>query len=126
MAREWHSRGCVYIIKAPNNLYKIGYTENVAKRLRDLRAMSPVELILVHVIEWDDKYSLENTLHQKYHSQLHHGEWYSLSDQEVKWLKTLDEDEIKRRVKAVEKNDKENHAKRKHSYFTVVNNHRKG
>jgi hypothetical protein len=49
----------------------------------------------VHSIEYDEMYYLEEALHYKYSSHRHHGEWFSLSENQVKWIRSLDKENIK-------------------------------
>ena len=95
MAKEWNTSGYVYLIRSSNGLYKIGCSNNVVKRMGVLRTMSPVELTLVHSIEYDEMYSLEEALHYKFSNNRHHGEWFSLSESQVRWIKSLDKENLR-------------------------------
>lgn len=84
-----NGKGYVYLIKSRNQLYKIGSSINIPNRMISLRYMSPVELILAHSIESEDMYGLERALHYKFRSRRDHGEWYDLTEEQVKWIKSL-------------------------------------
>jgi hypothetical protein len=72
--------GCVYLVKG-GDLWKIGFTERLAKRLASLRTMSPVPLTLEHV--WAGTIHHETAFHQRYRRKRHHGEWFDLSDEQA-------------------------------------------
>lgn len=69
----------VYVIGSPDSpLSKIGYSDDVDARLRQIRTMSPV---LLHVL-WKTPGSqrLERALHRHFRSFRQHGEWFRLPD----------------------------------------------
>ena len=82
--------GFIYLIKASNGLYKIGLASNVHKRVSELKAMSPILIFLEHVITTDCMLNVESALHYKFRSCRHHGEWFSLKQSQVDWIKSLD------------------------------------
>lgn len=81
----------VYFVEAPNGLVKIGRASSVPKRLRELRAMSPVQLYLLHAIPCPDGAALkmERHLHEHFAEKRHHGEWFKLSKRDKKDIVTL-------------------------------------
>ncbi len=86
-----YSPGNIYVVKAANGLYKIGMAVNVAKRLHEIRALSPVPVILVHAFRTECMLRTEQSLHKKFEATRDHGEWFRLDENQVKWLKSLDE-----------------------------------
>lgn len=75
--------GYVYFLKAENGLTKIGCTNDVKTRMRAIAAMSPERLLLVGTIKTLNKYRLESELHEKHADKREHGEWFSLSDEDL-------------------------------------------
>ena len=56
---------------------KIGYSNDIDKRVKSIRLMSPVPLTLIGVIPGGkDK---EHELHMRFYHQRKHGEWFSLT-----------------------------------------------
>lgn len=78
-----------YIIMAESVLaYKIGASGNVENRFKQLEFMSPVKLCLYGIIETSDYYAIESELHQIFAHKRLHGEWFSLSNQDLEIIKT--------------------------------------
>lgn len=68
----------VYFISAPScGLIKIGHSKNVRKRLQGLKAMSPVDLVLIGEIE--GARPLERQLHSFLIDHHHRDEWFRAS-----------------------------------------------
>lgn len=60
---------------------KIGRTNNINSRLKQLKAMNPFEVHLVHLVEKGGH--LEHELHEKFKEFHHSGEWFLLDDEEI-------------------------------------------
>lgn len=74
--------GYVYLMKS-NNLYKIGLTGNWEKRLKRLKTGNPnIEKVIAKRVE--DCKEAESKLHKRYKSKRESGEWFSLTDQDIK------------------------------------------
>ena len=72
---------CVYFISHDNGLkdwVKIGKTNNINKRLKDLSTGSPYAYKLHKVVYTQDPFTLENTLHQIFAHLRGRGEWFLL------------------------------------------------
>ncbi|MCT7965118.1 GIY-YIG nuclease family protein [Laspinema sp. D1] len=80
--------GFVYVIRS-GNLVKIGRTNNLQRRLRQLSTMNSKELELICSIPTGDSVTLEKKLHQQFHSFRQHGEWFQLPEPSIQWLKSL-------------------------------------
>ena len=82
--------GYVYLICDPSqNTYKIGVTRNIVqKRLKKLQTGNSSELHIVNTVETKYPFRLETLLHNKYKHKKVYGEWYNLSDDEVKSFKS--------------------------------------
>lgn len=90
-------RGWVYLIEADYcGLFKIGRSDDIAKRFGDLVAMSPVSLFLTHTIEAMNYVRAEEYLHKHFHDKRHHNEWFSLSSQDIEWIQGLQDFDLDR------------------------------
>ncbi|MFJ6384660.1 GIY-YIG nuclease family protein [Kitasatospora sp. NPDC092039] len=70
----------VYAIgSSASSLVKIGITKNLAKRLLQIRTMSPLPLSVIWQHETEDM-QLETKLHRHFADRRQHGEWFDLSD----------------------------------------------
>ena len=78
--------GCVYVIHAlTTDYYKIGITEDIAKRLRGLQLAIPfweLELLTTH---YHDKFKkIERSLHDIYKGKnLRNSEWFELTSDDL-------------------------------------------
>lgn len=73
----------VYLIKAENGLIKIGVAINVNTRLATLACASPCKLEKVFSIQKEFAYIVENSLHTRFKKERSHGEWFSLSEEQI-------------------------------------------
>lgn len=65
----------VYAVHAPGNRqFKIGKTNDIDKRFRSLRTMSPIELVLYGHLWMPDR--TEYFIHDHLKEQRSHGEWF--------------------------------------------------
>lgn len=80
---EAENYGCVYLVKHPHDLYKIGIARNPAIRLAELQVGSPYLLELVGSMLTNEVVSWEQDLHARYKEQRVRGEWFKLSDSDV-------------------------------------------
>lgn len=79
------AKGFLYLIRyADSNQFKIGLSANPSKRLEQLQTSTPNILHLVHTIKVDDMVGSELFFHLKYQSKRIRGEWFELSEDEVK------------------------------------------
>lgn len=73
----------VYVIGAPNSgRVKIGWSNDVDRRLGEIQSMSPVSLVVQMTAEGDRE--LEAVLHRHFKDCRVHGEWFDLGDDAVK------------------------------------------
>lgn len=77
----------VYLIGAPNGLVKIGITNNVQKRFKDINATSPVELYLVSSFSSSNAAKIEKELHLKFEGKRVKGEWFNIGQDDISWIK---------------------------------------
>lgn len=71
------SRGFVYIV-SDGNAVKIGRTDRLESRLRDLSNMNSRPLVLLQAIETDFSVECESLLHSYFSEYRLHGEWFDL------------------------------------------------
>jgi hypothetical protein len=81
----------VYVIHANGTaLYKIGKTTNVASRIAELQSGSPLRLVVVRFIPYDDPAELETLLHLVFWPyRIPHSEWFRLPERASNQLKSL-------------------------------------
>lgn len=82
--------GYIYLICDPSqNTYKIGVTRNlVQNRIKKLQTGNSSELHIVYTIPTDFPFRLETLLHNKFKDKQVYGEWFSLTDEDVKNFKS--------------------------------------
>jgi hypothetical protein len=70
--------GYVYFLESDMHI-KIGWTQNVRQRIRDLQAGNPNPIELRDAIADDDAQMLERLLHGFFSDCQHNGEWHTIS-----------------------------------------------
>lgn len=76
--------GFVYIIQlGDTNVYKIGITNDLSRRLSQLQSKCPIPLTIVHRWWGHDFQAFEKALHLKFSSQRIRGEWFKLSTSDL-------------------------------------------
>ncbi len=80
--------GYVYVVEAPNGLYKVGWAKRPEKRLAELQLSSPVRLTLLCSWRCRDANKAEGILHQVFREKRSHGEWYALDLDDIVFLLT--------------------------------------
>jgi len=88
--------GYVYLIKdCERNLYKIGMTTDIRKRLNALQSSTGnSSLMLIHKIRSKRCSELEKILHQMFAGKCVFGEWFQLTDEDVDWIKSIEETDL--------------------------------
>lgn len=79
--------GYVYVIQDIDisHYYKIGFTSNLKERIDDYFGVKlPFQTEYVAIIESNDARTLEQQLHQRYAESRKRGEWFALSDSQVR------------------------------------------
>jgi hypothetical protein len=78
--------GSVYLMKSGLH-YKIGRSNHVGRRSYEVAIQLPEKLEVIHEIETDDPEGIERYWHQRFASKRANGEWFSLSDEDVRVFK---------------------------------------
>lgn len=81
-----HPAGYIYVIQDTeySKLYKIGRTVEPARRLNDIRNFLPGSSEIIAIVDTQDAPTLEWQLHQRYAERRKRGEWFALTDTEVR------------------------------------------
>lgn len=75
--------GSVYLYKSGKH-YKIGRTNDLKRRDREIKLQLPMEAELIHRIITDDPVGIEKYWHSRYADKRLNGEWFSLSASDIK------------------------------------------
>ena len=82
------SEGYVYLFNIDKtNTYKIGITNDIEIRKKQIGLKMPYELIFLHSIKSDYTKEVEKELHKKFKKQRINGEWFELSLSDVDFIK---------------------------------------
>jgi hypothetical protein len=83
------SPGFVYLIQSEHGECKIGKTHDLSARLHNFHIKLPFRTELIHSIKTDDNISLERELHTRFNAKRINGEWFSLTQEDIDYIKNL-------------------------------------
>ena len=74
--------GWVYLLKS-GDTYKLGCSENLEKRVKQINVALPEAATLHHAIQTDDPFGIEAYWHSRFAARRLNGEWFKLSKQDL-------------------------------------------
>jgi hypothetical protein len=86
IARRQSVKGYVYLLRS-EKFYKIGRSNDVTRRRREVALLLPNELEEIHVIETDDPEGIEAYWHRRFAARQARGEWFALTADDVRAFK---------------------------------------
>ncbi|MCP4540114.1 MAG: GIY-YIG nuclease family protein [Chloroflexi bacterium] len=87
-ARLQDVSGYVYLLQA-GPYYKIGASQTVDKRIKQLSTIPPFEIELICAIKTNTMYELERELHERFSDKQVRGEWFTLNDEDIVYIENL-------------------------------------
>ena len=86
--------GHIYLVASETGHYKIGRAQKLDQRIQQFGVKIPFKTWLAHSFVSDDYKNAEKLLHEKYSAKRSHGEWFVLSDDDVKEICAIQDGQL--------------------------------
>lgn len=77
----------VYLLKVSDDIYKIGVSKNVNKRVKQLQTGNPDIIEIIETFPSQYPYKVESVLHRRYNYKNIHGECFKLDKKDIEDFK---------------------------------------